>query len=396
MERVALRMLAADRAKFVGLLFGIAFTSFLVTFAASYFCGFMTRGFALIAENPSVDVWVMDPAVESVDQTVNLPDSALARVRGVDGVRRATPLAIGGATARFADGRFQAFDVVGVDDATLVGAPALAGHAPDALRARDAVIVDAGGTEGKLETPRLSRDQWPHDGPHLHAPTRMLAGGDELLVDDRLVRVLGVSNALPRFPPRPLLYTTYSNAVRILPVEPHALTFVLVAANAGVSPEGLARRIERRTGLRARSAAEFRADTVRWTLVNSEDVGDIAAMLTLAMTMGFGVTGVMLYMFTYEHQVQYALLRALGASPRLVVRMVLLQAAVCALVGTGIGLGLCGLAGEVVARLGFPFRMLWFTPLAGALGVLLVGAAAAALSLRPVLKLQPAVVFAGR
>jgi putative ABC transport system permease protein len=76
--------------------------------------------------------------------------------------------------------------------------------------------------------------------------------------------------------------------------------------------------------------------------------------------------------------------------------MVLLQAAVCALVGTGIGLGLCGLAGEVVARMGFPFRMLWFTPLAGALGVLLVGAAAAALSLRPVLKLQPAVVFAGR
>src|SRR6478672_3581312 len=136
----------------------------------------------------------------------------------------------------------------------------------------------------------------------------MLAGGDELLV-----RVLGVSNTLPRFPPRPLLYTTYSNAVRILPVEPHALTFVLVAANAGASPATLARRIERRTGLRARTSAEFRADTVRWTLVNSEDVGDIAAMLTLAMTMGFGVTGVMLYMFTYEHQVQYALLRALGA-----------------------------------------------------------------------------------
>src|SRR6476661_7830548 len=109
MERIALKMLAADRAKFIGLLFGIAFTSFLVTFAASYFCGFMTRGFALISENPGVDVWVMDPAVESVDQTVNLPDSALARVRGVDGVRRATPLALGAATARFADGRFQTF-----------------------------------------------------------------------------------------------------------------------------------------------------------------------------------------------------------------------------------------------------------------------------------------------
>lgn len=396
MERIALKMLAADRAKFVGLLFGIAFTSFLVTFAAAYFCGFMTRGYALVAENPGVDVWVMDPAVVSVEQTVNLPEAALARVRGVDGVRRATPLAVGTATARFPDGRFQAFEVIGADDSTLVGAPALAGHPPEELRARDAVIVDPGGTEGKLETPRLPRDQWPHDGPHLGAPTRPLAGGDELLVDDRLVRVLGVSQSLPRFPPRPLLYTTYSNALRILPVEPHALTFVLVAASAGASPEAIARRIERRTGLRARSASEFRADTVRWTLVNSEDVGDIAAMLTLAMTMGFGVTGVMLYMFTYEHQAQYALLRALGASPRRVAGMVVLQAAVCALVGSGIGLGLCGIAGEFVVRLGFPFRMLWFTPLAGVIGVLLVGVAAAALSLRPVLKLQPAVVFAGR
>lgn len=71
MFRIALNMLTADRAKFAGLLFGITFTSFLVTFAASYFCGFMTRGFSLITENPTADVWVMDPAVESSEQTIN-------------------------------------------------------------------------------------------------------------------------------------------------------------------------------------------------------------------------------------------------------------------------------------------------------------------------------------
>src|SRR2546425_11392165 len=100
MLRVAMKMLVGDRAKYVGLLFGITFTSFLVTFAASYFCGFMTRGFALVAENPA-DVWVMDPAVESAEQTTNLPDSALIRVRSVDGVRSAVPLALGTADARF-------------------------------------------------------------------------------------------------------------------------------------------------------------------------------------------------------------------------------------------------------------------------------------------------------
>jgi len=37
MLRVAIKMLVGDRAKYVGLLFGITFTSFLITFAASYF-----------------------------------------------------------------------------------------------------------------------------------------------------------------------------------------------------------------------------------------------------------------------------------------------------------------------------------------------------------------------
>jgi putative ABC transport system permease protein len=86
MFHVALQMLVSDRAKFIGLLFGIVFTSFLVTFAASYFCGFMTNGFSLVSENSAADVWVMDPAVESAEQTINLPASALPRVRSVEGV----------------------------------------------------------------------------------------------------------------------------------------------------------------------------------------------------------------------------------------------------------------------------------------------------------------------
>src|SRR5260221_2023695 len=105
MFRLALKMLIGDRTKYAGLLFGITFTSFLVTFAASYFCGFMTRGFALISENPAVDVWVMDPAVLSVEQTINMAASALYRVRGVEGVGHAVPLGIGSADVRFANGR---------------------------------------------------------------------------------------------------------------------------------------------------------------------------------------------------------------------------------------------------------------------------------------------------
>jgi len=395
--RVALKMLMGDRAKYAGLLLGIMFTSFLVTFAASFLCGFMTRGFALIAENPAADVWVMDPAVVSAEKTANMPASALDRVRSVEGVASAVPLALGTAEVRFPDGRFQAFQVIGVDDATLSSVPALKdGASPAVLRAPDAAIVDPGGTEGKLKTPLLGADQWPRE-PHLDATTRPLAAGDELLVNDYRVKIVGRSDALPRFPPRPLLYTTFSNAARILLPERHRLTFVLATVSPGISPRELATRIHVRTGLRARASNDFKADTVRWYLSNSEDVGDIAGMLSLAMSVGFGVTGIMLYMFTNENLKQYAVLKTMGATSKQLLVMIFVQAGLCALLGTGLGLGLCGIIGQIaVVEAGYPFRMMWFTPLIGGVTVVLVSVVAAAISARPVLKLEPGVVFAGR
>ncbi|MGI8569904.1 MAG: FtsX-like permease family protein [Methylocella sp.] len=202
---------------------------------------------------------------------------------------------------------------------------------------------------------------------------------------------------MPRFPPRPLLYTSFSNAARILLPERRRLTFVLATAAPGVAPHELAARIHARTGLRARTTDDFKADTVRWYLKYSEDVGDVAGTLSLAMSVGFGVTGVMFYMFTNENLKQYAVLKAMGATAKLLLAMILVQAGLCALLGTGLGLGLCASIGQIAAEAAeYPFRMMWFTPLIGGAMVVLVSVVAAAISARPVLKLEPAVVFAGR
>lgn len=397
MLRVAVKMLLGDRVKYAGLLIGIAFTSFLVTFAGSYFAGFMTRGFALITENPRTDVWVMDPAVRSVEPTTNMPSSALDRVRSVEGVSTAVPLALGRADVRFPNGRFQSFQVVGVDDATLAGVPPLQdGVTAMALRAPDAVIVDPGGTTGKLQTPVETADQWYGGPTSLNVPTRKLGPGDDLLVNDRRVTVVGRARALSRYPPRPLLYTTYSNALRILLPERRRLTFVLVTAAPGLAPRALARRIEDRTGLRARASDDFKADTVWWILANSEDVGDIETMLSIAILVGFGVMGVLLYMFTNENLRQYAVLRAMGATPQRLMTMIFVQAALCAIIGTGLGLGVCAVAGQFLTGSDYPFRMMWFTPAVGALMVFIVSVVSAAISARCALTLEPGIVFSGR
>ncbi len=133
-----------------------------------------------------------------------------------------------------------------------------------------------------------------------------------------------------------------------------------------------------------------------WVLANSEDVGDIETMLSIAILVGFGVTGVLLYMFTNENLRQYALLKAMGTTPRLLMTMIFVQAGLCAIIGTGLGLGACAVAAQFLTGSDYPFRMMWFTPVIAVLTVFIVSIVSAAISARPALKLEPGIIFAGR
>jgi len=391
---IAIKMLIGARTKYIGLLLGIAFTAFLITFALSYFSGFLTRGFALISENPTADIWVMNRAVNSTEMTINIPNSSLEIVRGVEGVEYAVPLSISDVTAIFANGRFQTFHIIGVDDVTLAGASQPKDNIPiEILHTPQSIIVDSGGTIDKLLTPVNSEDQWAFDGVHLNVPMRNLRVSDELLINGKRVIVKGISSSNPRFPPKPLIYTTISNVKRINPLGNRIITFILVRAQKDISLKALSKRIERQTGLRARTQDEFKKDTVMWFLLNSEDVGDMFSMVALAMLVGFGVTGIMLYMLTYENLKHYAVLKAIGASNNMIIKMVFTQAGVSALIGYGLGIGLCTIINEIVITTGYPFRMMYFALILSFLGVFLISVIVSLISIRPILKLDPAVVF---
>ena len=110
-----------------------------------------------------------------------------------------------------------------------------------------------------------------------------------------------------------------------------------MTAAPGVDAHTLAARIEAATDLRARASDDFKADTVRWMIANSEDVGDAVTMLSIAMLVGFGVTGVMMFMFTTENLKYYAVLNAMGATTRTLLLMILRAGRTLRAVGDGIG-----------------------------------------------------------
>jgi len=123
MNFVALKMLLGDRSKFLGLVFSIAFASFLMAHQASIFSGLMNRTRSQIRDIPDADLWVMDKETQYIDEVAALTTNDLYRVRGVSGVEWAVRLFKGNPRVRAADGRFRTVILMGLDDETLVGAP---------------------------------------------------------------------------------------------------------------------------------------------------------------------------------------------------------------------------------------------------------------------------------
>lgn len=395
MMRIAIRMLVGDGPKYAGVLFGIAIMTWLTMLVGSMFLGMLTRTYSLVGDNPSVDIWVMDPACESLIQTINMPDTAVDRVKGVPGVAVATRLTLGSAAARLPNGKFITVDLIGVDDATLRGLPASADiGSAQAIRGPEAALFDLAGTHGQLVMPVATADRWPHGKPRLDVETRGAKVGDEFLVNNNAVRIAGEVKGRPKFLPQVALYMTYSNAAKVLPPERNRLTFVLASVQDGHDAEVVAQRIEDATGLRARTSDRFASDTAMWFVRNSEVLRNILVIVSAAAMVGFAITGLMLYMFTKENARYYATLKAIGASNLLLMRMVLAQAMIAGAMGLGLGVGACVAFGLAMnAATGFPFRVAWLTLGGVSVLVLAVTACAAVISTRSVLKVEPGTVF---
>ncbi|HQU41194.1 MAG TPA: hypothetical protein PK867_00220 [Pirellulales bacterium] len=123
MTWIAWKILTGNKGKYVGIVLGIAFASLLIAQQSSIFCGLMLLTTSQIKDLQGADIWVMDPSVQFIDDIKPLSENDLYRVRGVPGVQWAVRLYKGLTRARLQTGSFQQIVLLGLDDATLVGAP---------------------------------------------------------------------------------------------------------------------------------------------------------------------------------------------------------------------------------------------------------------------------------
>jgi putative ABC transport system permease protein len=385
MLSVALRMLVGDKAKYFGILMGVALASMVITWQGSIFVGLMTRTYAVISDMGDPDIWVMDEKVAFIDDTKPLQDTALFRVRGIEGVDWAMPLYKGNIRARLADGGIQNCNVFGIDDATLSGGPPamVEGRLEDLKRA-DAVIVDSVGASTRLAKPQA-------DGTRV--PLRV---GDTLELNDRRAVVVGISQNSRSFQSQPTIYTTYTRAMSFAPRERKMLSFVLVKAKPGEDIQQLCNTISQTTGLAAYTRDQFKWKTVQYFLQNTGIPINFGIAVMLGFIIGTVITGFMFYSFTLDNLRYFGTLKAMGASDGKLLMMVLTQALIVGVIGFGLGVGLASLMGNQATRNSpLAFRMPWQLLFAAGSAVAIICTLSAALSMWKVLRLEPAVVFKG-
>jgi putative ABC transport system permease protein len=384
MYAIALKMLMGDRGKYLGIIMGLTFASLLITQQSSIFTGLMTRTYGAITDLSQPDIWVMDPKVQFIDDVKPLQDTELYRIRGIPGVEWAVPLYKGLLKARLENGNFQICNVLGLDDATLIGGPPymIEGKLSD-LRMQDAIIVNDVGARTRLAKP-------PRVPGGMREPLKI---GDAVEINDHRAVVVGICRVSRTFQSQPVIFTTYNRATSFAPRERKLLSFVLVKARAGENLHSLCNRIKERTGLGVYTAQQFKDLTYNFFMKNTGIPINFGIAVALGFLIGTAIAGQTFYNFTLENLRYFGTLKAMGATNAVLLRMIILQALVVGAIGYGMGVGGASLFGYLMRGTELAFRL---TPdllyvSAGAIIVIIVFSAL--ISIRKVMGLEPAIVF---
>lgn len=377
---LALKMLINDRAKYIGIILGISFASFIITQQAGIFVGIMKRTYGLVTDTSQPDIWVMDDKVQYIDDIKPLKETELYRIKGIEGVAWAVPFYKGMIKGRLANGTFQNCIVIGIDDSTLIGAPPimLEGRAEN-LRYNDGIIVNKVGAEDKLAS---------GDGEKIP-----LAMGDIIELNDRRAKVVGICEVARTFQSQPVVYTTYNRAISFAPMERKLLSFILAKAESQDKVKEVCQRIKSVTGLAAYTQEEFSKLTVDYYLKYTGIPLNFGVAVLLGLVIGTAIAGQTFYNFIVDNLRYLGIFKAMGANNLYLLKMTLFQVAWVGFIGWGIGTGAASFFGYFFKYSDLSFSLPWQLYALTAFSVFFICFFSTMISLFKIYKIEPAIVF---
>jgi putative ABC transport system permease protein len=381
---LALKMLFGDTAKYLMLVAGLFFATFLIVQQASVFCGLMMWTTSTL-KNVGAPIFVVEERVEQINEINPLRDTDVSRVRSVTAVRWAMPLFSGIQRVRLESGAFKTVQLLGIDAASLAGGPVrmIEGNLED-LRLPNTVVID------ELAVTRLSED-----------PENPIKVGDRFEINDIEARVVGICKAMRSFTGGPYLWTTYERALQYTPPSRKMLSAVIAAPIEGMSADDAAAEITRKTGLRAYvnrgfgdNPDDFNTATIWWYVKNTGIPISFGTTVMIGFIVGVAIACQTFYAFVLDNLKHLGALKAMGMTNFRLSLMLVIQSATVGVIGFGVGLlATSAFAYAALQNEQPPFVMPWQIPVA-AFGVIqLICMLAALMGVIRLSLYEPAMVF---
>lgn len=275
---------------------GVAVFLLLVLVLDGILAGAVRQTTAYLRDRPA-DVIVAQRGVRTMHMSASsLPEDVTAAIRQVRGVAWAEPIRFTTGTLRSARGRHISY-VIGYDPTSARGGPRriVAGRAPE----RGGAVID-----------------------EVAADELGIGPGDRVEILGRRFRVDGLS----------INGTSITNTTAFVHTDDFAeirgpaVSYVLVGARPGMSPDSLARRIGKEL---AEVTAQTRDDMVREEGRITRDMSaDVMQIMTVvAFLIALAVVALTLFTATLSRLREYAVVKALGATTRRLAATVMAQAA---------------------------------------------------------------------
>ena len=369
---IAWRNLARDRARFVVTMIGIVFAVVLIAMQTGLFLGFADTITATV-RHPRADVWVMAHGTQNFEIAMPIKEGDLYRLRALPGVARAERLLVRFTTWQKPAGGTESIMVLGFDPNSGMAGPwnVVAGDLAD-LRRPDTVMIDEL-FKDKLGITALG--QWAEIAGHR-------------------ARVVGFTREIRSFTTSPLVFATFKTALDYARLDQDQQSYVIVRATPGTDPRALAATIAARLPeMEVHSTADFAEKSKNYWMFTTGAGSSVILGALLGAVVGVVIVAQVLYATTMDHLWEFGTLRAMGAPSWFIVRIILGQATIAAVLGYGIGIAIAAFL-SWGSRKGAALILLP-PPVAGGLFAVTLAMCvlASLVSIRKVLSLDPAMVF---
>jgi putative ABC transport system permease protein len=371
MLRYALRFIAYDKPKSIGVILGIVISTFLVGQQTGIFL-FLTGAMSALVTNTQAEVWVVDNQTTNANALGPVDVRVGRQVESLPGVRKAYPLVVAGGTAKFRAGQSAPVTLVGIQPPAFKGGP---------------WGIDSGSLTSLMEEGAVSIEIFERKNLNN-------AGlGTAFEINGRRVYVALLTKGVRGFGGN-YVFTTIDRARALSGLSANKVNAFLLDVDDGQDPAVVRDRINARfPDVRAWTKRDFAKTTVSTVLATSGIALSIGTLIIFATLAGMIIIGLTMYSAAVDRLRDYGTLKAIGADNRYVRNLILTQALLFALTGYGISIVLIEGFRNGIARSGILFHYSLAIKVTFFVVTVLIALGGALFAMRRLAKLEPASVF---